>query len=110
MSTTPIVQPDVTNISKLTLVCIPSLAGDALDATLANLHQAFAGQSLLIATPDAVPESAAANGLRVITFAPTAPTHGAWVPLAADYLNAWTVAREHKPEAVLILGAECASI
>jgi hypothetical protein len=110
MSTTPTLQPvEATaphQTAALTLVCLPSLAPEALDATLANLNHALPDQPLLIATPDAAPASIP----NVITYTSSAPTSGAWVPIAADYLNAYTVAREHKPRAILLLGPDCASV
>jgi hypothetical protein len=115
MSTTPVLQPAETIAPALsqgpalTLACLPSLAPEALDATLASLYRAFPNQPLLVATPDAVPASTATN-VQIITYTPSAPTRGAWIPTAADYLNAWTVAREHKPGAVLLLGPDTASV
>jgi hypothetical protein len=114
MSTTPVLNPETTApvaalAPALTLVCLPSLAAEALDAMLTNLHRAFPDQPLLVATPDAAPAPASSN-VRVITYTPSAPPRGAWVPTAADYLNAWTVAREHQPRAVLLLGPESASV
>jgi glucosylglycerate synthase len=115
MSITPVLQPAEAPAPipalgpDLTLVCLPSLAPEGLDATLSSLYRAFPDLPLLVATPDAVPASTAAN-VRVITYTPSAPTRGAWIPTAADYLNAWTVARDHKPGAVLLLGPETASV
>lgn len=119
MATTPIMTPtldlaatDATipaSVATLTLVCLPLLGPGALDATLANLQHAFPNQPLLIATPEVVPASPASN-IRVVRITPSASSHGGWVPTATDYLNAWTVAREHRPNAVLVLGPESASV
>jgi hypothetical protein len=121
MSTTPVLQyaetatTPATQTPVLMLVCLPPLAAEALEATLANLHNAFpgesalSGESLLVATPDATPNAEASN-LRVVTYTPSSPPPGAWVPTAADYLNAWTAAREHHPQALLLLGPESASV
>lgn len=117
MSTTPVLQPDTTTPSfvatsgpPLTVVCLPSLSHEAFAAVQANLHEVFPHLPVLIATPDAVPEIERPSNIKVATFTPSAPSRGAWVPTAADYLNAWTVAREHKPAAILLLGSESASI
>jgi hypothetical protein len=118
MSTTPVLQSDAiattatvqTSGPPLTLVCLPSLSADALAAVFNNLQQAFPHLPVLVATPDALPEATSQSHIKGITYTPSAPPRGAWVPTAADYLNAWTVAREHKPAAVLLLGAECASV
>jgi hypothetical protein len=115
MSTTPAFVPAETaapvlsQVPALTLVCLPSLGPEALDATLANLQHAFAQQPLLVATPDVVPAAPGANA-SIITYTPSAQSRSGWVPTAADYLNAWTVARDHRPGALLLLGPDCASI
>ncbi len=116
MSTTPVLQTPANMDASpspcdlLTLVCLPSLTSEALDATLANLRVAMATQPLLVVTPDAVPPSAEGGSLRILSHRPSAPTHGAWIPTAADYLNAWAVAREHRPGVVLLLGPDCATV
>ncbi|MEO7030239.1 MAG: hypothetical protein ABI147_12645 [Acidobacteriaceae bacterium] len=107
LAATPVPLPVQT--SQLTLVCLPSLAPEALDATFANLQLAFPDQPLLIATPDVAPTSPRAN-VHVVPITPSASSLDGWVPTATDYLNAWTVAREHKPSAVLVLGPETASV
>jgi hypothetical protein len=115
MSTTPVLQSNAntdnatSQMPALTLVCLPPLSAEAFEATLLNLSQAFPEQSLLVATPDAAPASLASN-VRVVTVTPSAPPRGSWVPTAADYLNAWTVAREHRPQSILLLGPEASTV
>jgi glucosylglycerate synthase len=110
MSTSPAIQPAeaATQNAALTLACLPSLTAEALDATLFNLRQAFPDQRMLVATPDPAPPSTA--NVSVIAYKPSATSQSAWVPTAADYLNAFTVAREHQPRAILLLGPDCASV
>jgi glucosylglycerate synthase len=118
MSTTPTLQRDTTVAPNfvptsgppLTVVCLPSLSPEAFAAVQANLHEVFPHLPVIIATPDAVPETACPSNIKVSTYTPSAPPRGAWVPTAADYLNAWTVAREHKPSAIILLGPESASV
>jgi hypothetical protein len=115
MSTTPVLQPADTDASAptpnvaLTFVCLPSMSPEGLGETLANLRRAFPDEAVLIATPDPAPPSNLANA-RIISYTPSAPPRGAWVPTAADYLNAWTVSREHDPRAVLVLGPDASSV
>lgn len=116
MSTTaPILEPETrspnaTGGAPSTLVFLPSLSHDAFTAVHANLQRAFPHLPVVIATPDALPESNAPSNIRVISYTPSAQPHNLWVPTASDYLNAWTVAREHNPRAILLLGAEAATI
>jgi len=115
MSTTPVAPsaempaPVLSAGQALTLVCLPSLSREALDTVVGKLHHGFAGKPLLIATPDAAPPSPAPE-VGIISYTPAAQSGGAWIPTAVDYVNAWTVAREHRPGAVLILGPDCASV
>jgi hypothetical protein len=110
MSTSPALQPAdaAPQNAALTLVCLPTLTAEALDATLSNLHRAFPDQPILVATPDAAPPSTA--NVSVVAYTPSAASHSSWVPTAGDYLNAVTVAREHKPRAILLLGPDCGSV
>jgi len=118
MSTTPTLQPESTVAPNfvptsgppLTVVCLPSLSHEAFATVQANLHQVFPHLPVIIATPDAVPATDSPSNIKVATYTPLAQPRGAWVPTAADYLNAWTVAREHKPTAILLLGSESASV
>lgn len=102
--------PNATGGAPSTLAFLPSLSHDALTAVCANLQRAFPHLPVLIATPDALPEADTPSNVKVINYTPSAQPHNLWVPTASDYLNAWTVAREHNPRAILLLGAEAASI
>src|SRR6185312_16259447 len=118
MSTTPTLQSDTTVAPNfvptsgppLTVVCVPSLSQEAFATVQANLHEVFPYLPVIIATPDAIPDIEGPSNIKAVTFTPSAQPRGAWVPTAADYLNAWTVAREHKPTAIVLLGNESASV
>ena len=118
MSTTPTLQRDTTVAPNfvptsgppVTVVCLPSLSHEAFTTVHANLHEVFPHLPVIIATPDAVPEIEGPSNIKLTTYTPSAQPRGAWVPTAADYLNAWTVAREHKPTAIILLGNESASV
>src|ERR1700735_4732096 len=109
MSTTPTLQRDTTVAPNyvpttgppVTVVCLPSLSQEAFATVHTNLHEVFPHLPVIIATPDAVPETPGPTNIKIATYTPSAQPRGAWVPTAADYLNAWTVAREHKPTAII---------
>lgn len=96
------------------LVSLSPLDHGGLEETLKRLSQAFPGQPLLIATPDAAPESTsperALGNLRMISYTPTVASREAWILTAPDYLNAYKMAHEHGASSVLLLGAESESL
>ena len=91
------------------VVSLASQPRESLDLTLENLASAFAGESILVASPDAS-TSASSGPLRVIGYTPAAPSPGAWTLVAADFLNAHQLATQHQARAVLLLGAEAQSL
>jgi len=127
------------NLPESLLVSLAPLSHDAFESTLAHLSEAFAGSTVLVATPD-LPLGAAdtfgtgletdANGdtepsreslsgqdlanrytnLHLITEPPAVPPPGAWVLTAADFLNAFKLAQQHNASACLLLGAEAQSL
>ena len=96
------------------LVSLSPLDHEGLEATLRNLTAAFPGDALLIATPDATPESTspkrAMGNLRMISYTPAVASREAWVLTAPDYLNAYKMAKDHGASSVLLLGAESGSL
>jgi hypothetical protein len=96
------------------LVSLSPLDHEGLRATLAHLSAAFPGDALLIATPDATPETSSpervAANLRMIPYTPAVASGGSWLLTAPDYLNAYRMAKEHGAGSLLILGAESASL
>jgi hypothetical protein len=96
------------------LVSLASLSPEALEATLANLALAFPGQNVLVATPDETPRltgDATFGSLRILPYTPaTAPTTSTWLLTAADYLNTFKLAQDHKATACLLLGTETQSL
>jgi hypothetical protein len=93
------------------LISLASMPPDSFQATLANLTLAFPGQDILVASPDAHPETTApSDAIRLLPYAHTAPSTLGWVLTAADYLNAYKLATEHKASVCLLLGAEAQSL
>jgi hypothetical protein len=91
------------------LISLCPLSPDALHAIINNLVEAFAGRTVLVATPDPAPSEAtlpAPASVRIVPYTPAAPTPGSWILTAADFLNTWKLMSEHRTPAALILGAE----
>jgi hypothetical protein len=86
------------------LVCLPGMTPDALQATLAALAEAFAGESLLIASPDPAPSEQPVSATW-LAYATNRACLG-WTLAAADYLAATKLAAEHPARAILLLGYE----
>lgn len=95
------------------LVSLSPLPVEALQATLANITTAFPGEAVLVATPDAVPNSQTFPGLgllHLIPYTADAPAHGGWVHTASDFLNTYKLIQEYKSTVCLLLGPEAQSL
>lgn len=92
------------------LISLPPLSQEAFDATLSNLALAFPGETVLVATPDAAPQSSSGSPLRLLPYTVTAVSTTPWVPTAADYLNSYKLAQENRATACVLLGAEAQSL
>jgi glucosylglycerate synthase len=91
------------------LVSLVTLPQEAFEMTLNNLAEAFAGESVLVATPDIAPQ-APANSLRLLTYSPTSVSANPWILTAADYLNTFKLAQENHATACVLLGPEAQSV
>lgn len=116
MATVPNVQmaahdnADVSAAGHRLLVCLPSMASEAAEATLRAVAVAFRGQPLLVASPDfAEDEAATADTPHLVPYT-TPRGDGEWVLGAADYIAAADLARERGVDHVLLLGPEAASL
>ncbi len=92
------------------LVSLPSLTEDAGRELLAHLGQAFAGMSVIVATPDADSARFESSSLRVVGYTPVVPSPGSWSLTAADFLNTHELAQEYQATSVLLLGPEAQSL
>jgi hypothetical protein len=90
------------------LVSLVPLPPEALEATLANLAIAFAGQNILVATPDPAP--AVPASVKLTTYTPITAAPGSWVFTAADFLNTYKLMQENQSSTCLMLGAEAQSL
>jgi hypothetical protein len=101
--------PAAANPGSLLISLVP-LAQEAFDATLGNLALAFPGETVLVATPDAVPQSSSGSPLRLIPYTLTSVSATPWMLTAADYLNTYKLAQENHATACVLLGAEAQSL
>jgi hypothetical protein len=101
--------PAAANSGSLLVSLVP-LQPDAFDATLSNLALAFPGETVLVATPDAAPQSSSGSPLRLIPYTLTSVSATPWMLTAADYLNTYKLARENHATACVLLGAEAQSL
>jgi hypothetical protein len=85
------------------LACMPP---EQLDSVLASVTSIFPADGLIIATPDA-PSAGRYPSLKVV---PAAPTNAAWTLTAADFVNAYQLAKQHDARAILLLGPEAATL
>ncbi|HMH16124.1 MAG TPA: hypothetical protein VK578_23710 [Edaphobacter sp.] len=110
-------QPNITSVAEAStpepgglLVSLTPLPAEAFEATLANLALAFPGQTVLVATPDTVPQLSSGGPLRLLHYTLASPSTSPWILTAADYLNTFKLAQEHSASACLLLGSESQSL
>ena len=77
---------------------------------LANLSLAFAGETVLVATPDAAPQLSSDSPLRLLPYTVTTVSASPWILTAADYVNTYKLAQENHATACVLLGAESQSL
>src|SRR5271154_2442877 len=92
------------------LVSLVPLPQQAFDDTLSNLALAFPGETVLVATPDAAPQSSSGSPLRLLPYTPNTVSASPWVLTAADYINTYKLARENHAAACVLLGADTQSL
>ncbi|QMV17284.1 hypothetical protein GOB94_00095 [Granulicella sp. 5B5] len=92
------------------LLCVHSMAPEALEPFLRRLHEVLAGSSVTVALPEAGDGTLPSTPFHIIQYKPAATAATEWTLTAADYLNAYELAQECKAETVLLLGAEAQSL
>jgi hypothetical protein len=92
------------------LVSLVPMPQEAFETTLGNLALAFPGETVLVATPDAAPQSSSGSPLRLLPYTVTTVSASPWVLTAADYLNAYKLAQENRATTCVLLGAEAQSL
>jgi hypothetical protein len=109
-ATTPATTPAATSAAGSLLVSLVPLAPEALETMLANLSLAFAGETVLVATPDAAPQLSSDSPLRLLPYLPTTISASPWTLTASDYLSTYKLAQENRASACVLLGAESQSL
>ncbi|MCU1251125.1 MAG: hypothetical protein JWQ49_4154 [Edaphobacter sp.] len=104
--TMPASTPGTATAAGSLLVSLAPLAPEALETMLANLSLAFAGETVLVATPDAAPQLSSDSPLRLLPYTVTTVSTSPWTLTAADYLNTYKLAQENRASACVLLGAE----
>lgn len=92
------------------LISLTPLPAEAFETTLTNLALAFPGQTVLVATPDSVPQLSSGGPLRLLHYTPAAVSASPWILTAVDYLNTFKLAQEHNASACILLGSESQSL
>lgn len=91
-------------------VCLPSMAADDLGGMVRALRQIFAGELLLIASPDQTEEQQVAeDGSKLVPY-PSHRTASEWVLNAMDYAAAARLVSEQHVGSVLLLGTEATTL
>jgi hypothetical protein len=92
------------------LVLLAAMTPEQLERVLANLAVSFPAESLLIASPNAIPDAIPANAyssLRIVSAPAKNPT---WTLTAADFVNAYQLAEKNEARAILMLDPESGSL
>ena len=93
------------------LIALGPLSPKAFESVLVNLGVAFAGQDVVVATPDAIANALPSSSrLRLTTYAPPAAAGDGFVLTAADFLSSYKLMQEHKSMACVLLGPEAQSL
>ncbi len=93
------------------LVALSSTSPENLSATLATLAEAFTGQSVLVISPDTVPQDEPlGSNLTLLPPGDNAVTAGSWLLTPPELLGAFRQMAIHGATAGLILGPEAHSL
>lgn len=98
--------PDAAEPAGNLLVSLAPLPQGALETALANLALAFPTQSVVVATPDAMPGISSGGPLRLVQCTPQIVSSTTWLLTAMDFLNALKLAEAQQATACLLLGPE----
>lgn len=85
------------------LVCLPAIDGEAMEAALSAIAEAFPGEDVQAAVPNPAAMPEASSGMPVLAYSSERPPLG-WVLTAADYAAAAGLADAGSARAVLLLG------
>ncbi len=92
------------------LVNLAATTADQLPVLLGSLSQAFAGQAVLVVTPDVAIEDSLGSNLTLLPPAPGPAVSSSWLLTPADLLAAFRQTAHHGAAACLVLGPEAHSL
>jgi hypothetical protein len=88
------------------LVLLAAMTPEQSEGVLANLTASFPAESVLVASPDALP----ADSYPSLQIVAAPATNAAWTLTAADFVNAYQLAEKNEARAILMLGPESGSL
>ncbi len=93
------------------LISLAPLAPDAMEPMLANLAAAFPGQTVTVITPDSGSSvTSPTESIRLVPYAPAAASSTNWYLTAAEFLNTYKFASDHKAATCLLLGTDAQTL
>src|SRR5258707_716775 len=95
----PASTPGTSSATGSLLVSLVPLLPEALETMLANLSLAFAGETVLVATPDAAPQLSSDSPLRLLPYTVTTVSASPWILTASDYINTCKLAHDNRANA-----------
>ncbi len=91
-------------------VLLSAMTPEQLERVLANLSACFPAESLLIASPDAIADSPLAAAFPSLRIAISPASDALWTLTAADFANAFQLAKKNEAHGILMLGRESGSL
>ncbi len=88
------------------LIFVTPLPPEQLDQVIGRIAGLFPPEGLLIASQSGF-SSESWPGIRIV---PAPATDTAWALTAADFVDAYQIAKQHEARTILMLGPECASL
>jgi hypothetical protein len=88
------------------LVLLAAMTPEQLESVLANLTASFPEESLLIASPVAMPT----DSIPFLRFVVAPAATPSWTLTAADFVSAYQLADKYKARAILMLGPQSGSL
>ncbi len=106
--------PDITTHSARPgaelLVLLAAMTPEQLERVLANLTASFPAEGLLIASPDAISDALPADSYPSLRIVAAPASNASWTLTAADFVNAYQLAKKNEAHAILMLGRESGSL
>jgi len=92
------------------LVLLAPMTPEQLELVLGNLSASFPGENLLIASPNAVSDTALAGSHPSLRIVAAPAANASWTLTAADFVSAYQLASKENARAILMLSPESGSL